>query len=328
MLDRHSKSSSLPVVLVNTNMQQAMNEYKKRIIGQEDLLIKMLIALLTGGHILLEGVPGLAKTLAIKTFSEILSLSFNRIQFTSDLLPSDIIGTEIYNQKTNAFYIKKGPIFNHVILADEVNRAPSKVQSALLEAMQEKQVTIGNRTFPLEEPYIVMATQNPMDQEGTYPLPEAQVDRFMLKVLVDYPGEEQEVDMVKKVSVSKGTPVTKLFTSTKIKTMMKKVEEVYVDDRLVNYVISLVSATRHPERVNIDKSLITYGASPRASIYLIQAAKAFAFLQGEDFIKTEDIKAIAMDVLRHRIILSYEAEAEELTSEDLIQKVLSQVKTP
>ena len=311
-----------------TYIQKAFAEYEKVIVGQREMLEKMLIALLTGGHVLLEGVPGLAKTEAIKTFSQISGLKFSRIQFTPDLLPADILGTEVYNQKSGDFTTKKGPLFANVILADEINRAPSKVQSALLEAMQEKQITIGEETYSLEEPYIVLATQNPLEQEGTYPLPEAQTDRFMLKAIVRYPSRTEEKKIVERMSVSKNITLKKIFAKSSIVSIQKEVESMYMDEKLVEYVLDIVLATRAPDKHGLDPSLIACGASPRASIYLVKAAKAYAYLQGEDYVKTEDIKAIAHDILRHRVVVSYEAEAEGLNSEEIIRRILSSIKTP
>ena len=309
-------------------IQAIFKEYQKVIVAQEDLLTKMLIALFVGGHVLLEGVPGLAKTMAIKTFSKILDLDFTRIQFTSDLLPSDILGVEVYNQKTGEFYLKKGPLFSQVVLADEINRAPSKVQSALLEAMEEKQITIGDKTFFLNQPYIVMATQNPMEQEGTYPLPEAQMDRFMLKVTLDYVSQEEEKEIIKRAFSLDFKSVRKILSSKDIIFFRTLVRNLYIDERLIDYIINIVYATRFPQTVGIDSSFITYGASPRASVYLTYAAKAFAFIQGESFVTTEDVKSIALDVLRHRITLSYEAEAQGIKTEDMIKTILDTVKTP
>ncbi len=309
-------------------IQAIFKEYQKVIVAQEDLLTKMLIALFVGGHVLLEGVPGLAKTMAIKTFSKILDLDFTRIQFTSDLLPSDILGVEVYNQKIGEFYLKKGPLFSNVVLADEINRAPSKVQSALLEAMEEKQITIGDKTFLLNQPYIVMATQNPMEQEGTYPLPEAQMDRFMLKVMLDYVSQEEEKEIIKRAFSLDFKSIRKILSSKDIMFFRTLVKNLYIDERLIDYIIDIVYATRFPETVGIDPSFITYGASPRASIYLTYAAKAFAFIQGENFVTTEDVKSVALDVLRHRITLSYEAEAQGKKTEDIIKTILDTVKTP
>lgn len=309
-------------------IQNVFREYEKIIVGQTEILEKMLVGILTGGHILLEGVPGLAKTSAIKTFSEITGLKFSRIQFTPDLLPADILGTQIYNQKMGSFSIKKGPLFANVILADEINRAPSKVQSALLESMQESQITIGEESFSLETPYIVLATQNPLEQEGTYPLPEAQVDRFMLKVLIEYPNREEEKQIIKRQSLGQTIKIEKLLNKQNIRKMKSEVELIYIDEKLINYIVEVVFASREPQKYGLEPSWISYGASPRASINLTKAAKAFAYIQGENFVKTEDIKSIAYDVLRHRIAVSYEAEAEGVTSENIIRMIFEKVETP
>ncbi|MBN8219049.1 MAG: AAA family ATPase [Spirochaetes bacterium] len=309
-------------------IERVIGEYNKVVVGQRVMAERMLIGLLTGGHLLLEGVPGLAKTIAVKTMARISGLPFSRIQFTPDLMPSDLLGTQIYNQKTGDFSIKKGPLFSHVILADEINRAPSKVQSALLEAMQERQITIADESFTLEEPYLVMATQNPLEQEGTYPLPEAQVDRFLMKVQVGYPTPAEEVDILRRMSVRQELPVEPLLSKEILLKLRKVVDHVYMDDKLFGYIVDLVFATRDPKRFGIDPSLILYGVSPRGSIALAQAARAQALLSGESYVKTEDIKAVAYDVLRHRLALTYEAEAEGLTSQDLLRKVFEQVHTP
>jgi MoxR-like ATPase len=299
-------------------------EISRVIIGQEYMVNGILIGLLTGGHILLEGVPGLAKSLTAGTVAQAVGLDFKRIQFTPDLLPADIIGTEIYNQKTGEFMIKKGPIFSHLILADEINRAPAKVQSALLEAMQEKQVSIGDVTYQLEEPFLVIATQNPLEQQGTYPLPEAQQDRFMLKLKIQYPTREEEQKIIQQYSLSQAPPsgISAVITKEDIFTIRSCVDSIYLDEKIENYVLDIVFKTREPS------PYITCGASPRASINLIKAAKCRAFLMGRDYAVPDDVKAVAYDVLRHRILLSYEAEAEELTPEDLIAEILEQVHLP
>lgn len=309
-------------------LESIFNEMGHRVVGQKNMLEKLMIGLLTGGHILLEGVPGLAKTLAVSTLSEVISVGFRRIQFTPDLLPSDLTGTLVYNQKTGSFDTKKGPIFSNIILADEINRAPAKVQSALLEAMQEKQVTIGEETFPLDSPFLVLATQNPVEQEGTYPLPEAQVDRFMLKVIVSYPAEAEEREIVKKYMNRDSISVRPVLKKSQLEKLRGLVDQVYVDERVMEYIVSLVFATREPERARIEQTLIAYGASPRASLYLAQAAKANALLQGRGFVLPEDIRMIGMDVLRHRVIPSYEAEAEGMTSETLVERVFNNVEVP
>lgn len=301
------------------------------IVGQKELVNKIIISLLANGHVLLEGVPGLAKTLIVKTIAQLIHTKFQRIQFTPDMLPADLLGTLIYNQKTGTFETRKGPIFANIILADEINRAPSKVQSALLEAMQERQITVGEETFILDRPFLVLATQNPIEQEGTYPLPEAQVDRFMLKLKVDYPSKEDERIILRK-SARTGTPAPAepIVEPAKILEAQKLLNDIYVDEKVEEYVLNLVFATRDPEGSGLGDltDLIEYGASPRATINLILAAKARAFLQHRGYITPEDVRYIAEDVLRHRIILSYEAEAEELTSEDIIQRLLETVIIP
>jgi MoxR-like ATPase len=310
-------------------LQKVQAEIEKVIVGQEDILEKLLISLIGDGHILLEGVPGLAKTLMIKTLSDTLHAKFCRIQFTPDLLPADIIGTKIYNHKNFSFSTKKGPIFANFILADEVNRAPPKVQSALLEAMQERQVTIQGDTFLLEKPFLVLATQNPIETEGTYKLPEAQVDRFMFKLLINYPNKNEEKEIIRRNTQGKEFKVSKLLTPTDIIKIQKFNQQVYADEKIEDYVASIVDATRHPKKYALEfDGHIDYGASPRASIWLILAAKAHALLNSRGYVLPEDVKAIAHDVLRHRIILSYEAEAEEISSDDIIKKILEKVKVP
>ena len=305
-------------------------EMKKVIVGQKDMVDRLLIALLGKGHILLEGVPGLAKTLAINTLSQAVKGSFSRIQFTPDLLPADVVGTMIYNIKENDFSIKKGPIFANFVLADEINRAPAKVQSALLEAMQEKQVTIGDTTFKLQAPFLVMATQNPVEQEGTYPLPEAQVDRFMIKAVIDYPKLDEEKHIVRNNLLSNVAKVKPVVTTKQILTAQETVREVYMDEKIENYILNLVFATRYPENYNLEsiKPLISFGASPRGSINLATAAKCHAFLKHRGYVIPEDVRAIIFDVLRHRIGLTYEAEAENITSEDLITQIINEVEVP
>jgi len=306
------------------------NELAKSIVGQEMLVDRLLVGLLTGGHILLEGLPGLAKTLAVKSLAAAISTDFRRIQFTPDMLPADIMGTEIYNPRDTSFEVKQGPIFSSLILADEINRAPSKVQSALLEAMQERQVTIGESTFNLPELFLVLATQNPIEQEGTYPLPEAQVDRFMLKVVVDYPSREQErviLDMVEHTDSKIG--VQPVISADDILAARTVVDSIYLDDRIKNYIVALVYATRDPVGAGLDiKDYIETGASPRATINLKVAARALAYLHGRGYVIPDDIKSCAMDVMRHRIRISYEAEAEGITSEDIIRKLLDTVPVP
>ena len=305
-------------------------EMKKVIVGQKDMVDRLLIALLGKGHILLEGVPGLAKTLAINTLSQAVKASFSRIQFTPDLLPADVVGTMIYNIKENDFSIKKGPIFANFVLADEINRAPAKVQSALLEAMQEKQVTIGDTTFKLQAPFLVMATQNPVEQEGTYPLPEAQVDRFMIKAVIDYPKLDEERHIVRNNLLSNIAKVKPVVNTKQILTAQETVREVYMDEKIENYILNLVFATRYPENYNLEsiKPLISFGASPRGSINLATAAKCHAFLKHRGYVIPEDVRAIIFDVLRHRIGMTYEAEAENITSEDLITQIINEVEVP
>jgi len=305
-------------------------EMNKVIVGQKHMVERLLIGLLGRGHILLEGVPGLAKTLAINTLSQAVKGSFSRIQFTPDLLPADVVGTMIYNIKENDFSIKKGPIFANFVLADEINRAPAKVQSALLEAMQEKQVTIGDKTFKLQAPFLVMATQNPVEQEGTYPLPEAQVDRFMLKAVIDYPKLEEEQLIVRNNLNRTTTQVNPVVTTKQILTAQDTIREVYMDEKIENYILNLIFATRYPEKYNLEsiKPLISFGASPRGSINLATAAKCHAFLRHRGYVIPEDVRAVIYDVLRHRIGLTYEAEAENITSEDLITQIINEVEVP
>jgi MoxR-like ATPase len=307
------------------------NELKKVLIGQDKMVQRLLIGLLSEGHILLEGVPGLAKTLAVKSLAEAIDTRFHRIQFTPDLLPSDLIGTLIYNQKESSFEVKKGPIFANIILADEINRSPAKVQSALLEAMQEKQVSIGDTTYPLDEPFLVLATQNPIEQEGTYPLPEAQVDRFMLKVKVDYPAQEEEMRMLALMTANKLPDTVKAVVKPdQILKARKVVRSIYVDEKIHKYVTDIVFATRYPERFKLEKlqGMIDVGASPRASLNLVRAAKAHAFIRHRGYVTPEDIREIGMDVLRHRVLLSFEAEAEEITVEDIVQTVFDTIPVP
>ena len=305
-------------------------EINKVIIGQKGMIDRLLIGLLGRGYILLEGVPGLAKTLAINTLSQSVKGSFSRIQFTPDLLPADVVGTMIYNIKENDFSIKKGPVFANFILADEINRAPAKVQSALLEAMQEKQVTIGDKTFSLPSPFLVMATQNPVEQEGTYPLPEAQIDRFMLKVVIDYPKIEEEQLIIKSNLSNSIEKVKSIVTTKQIETAQNLISEIYMDEKIEKYILDLVFATRFPENYSLDslKPLISFGASPRGSINLALASKCYAFLQHRGYVIPEDVRSVIYDVLRHRIGLTYEAEAENVSTEDLISKIINQVEVP
>jgi len=310
-------------------VEQLTGEVHRVIVGQKYMVERLLIGLLTRGHILLEGVPGLAKTLAVKTLSSAIATKFQRIQFTPDLLPADLIGTMIYSQKDGTFSPKKGPLFANLILADEINRAPAKVQSALLEAMQERQVTIGDQTYPLEEPFLVLATQNPIEHEGTYPLPEAQIDRFMLKLKIDYPDPKEERQILDLMSQDDPVSVARVVTPADILRVREVVKEVYVDDRIKDYIVQLVFATRKPQEFKLDlRDLIQFGASPRATIYLAQASRAHAFIKGRGYVTPEDIKAIGMDVLRHRIILTYEAEAEEVTAESVISRIFDAVQVP
>jgi MoxR-like ATPase len=305
-------------------------EVRKVLVGQDVMLSRLLIAMLTGGHVLLEGVPGLAKTTAIKALSSAIHGKFSRIQFTPDLLPADLIGTLIYNPREGSFTTRKGPIFANLVLADEINRAPSKVQSALLEAMQEQQVTIGDQSYSLESPFLVLATQNPIEQEGTYPLPEAQVDRFMLKVVVGYPNKVDERKVMDSVLDDVQRVIKPVLDFEQLFAMKRTVASIYMDDKIKDYVLDVVSATRHPEQYKMAdlKNLIEYGASPRASINLCLAARAHAFLAGRGYVSPQDVKEIAYDVLRHRVILTYEAEAEEKSAEDIVRRVLETVPVP
>ena len=311
-------------------IQDVSSQVALRVVGQEYMIDRLLISLLTGGHVLLEGVPGLAKTLTVRTLAETISTSFSRIQFTPDLLPADVVGTQIYDQSTGKFMVKKGPIFANIILADEINRAPAKVQAALLEAMQEKQVTIGGTTYQLEEPFLVLATQNPIEQEGTYPLPEAQVDRFMLKLRVGYPSRDEEREIMRRMASGHAIPIQHVATPEAILEARSRIADLYMDDRIVDYIVDIVHATRAPKEAGLDDlvPLIEFGASPRATIALAQASRAHAFLRGRSFVTPDDIKAIAPDVLRHRVLTTYEAEAEEVTSDDIVSRVLARVESP
>lgn len=311
-------------------VQNLKNEVFKVIVGQEHMIDRILIGLVTGGHILIEGVPGLAKTSAIKSVSDCLQTQFQRIQFTPDLLPADLLGTLIYNPKDGDFKIRKGPIFSNIILADEINRAPAKVQSALLEAMQEKQVTIGDETFLLEEPFLVMATQNPVEQEGTYPLPEAQVDRFMLKVNITYPSRHEERRIMERFAARVPAELNAVISPKDILDLRALMEHVYIDEKVLDYIVDIVYATREPSEYNLEKlePMIEYGASPRASISLNVAARAHAMLQGRAYATPQDVKSIGMDVLRHRVIVTYEAEAEEQTPEDIVRTIFDEIPVP
>jgi MoxR-like ATPase len=305
------------------------DEIAKVLVGQESLIEGLLMGIFTKGHILIEGVPGLAKTSAVKALADTIQADFKRIQFTPDLLPADLIGTEVYRPKTSDFVIKKGPLFNNIILADEINRAPSKVQSALLEAMQEHQITIGETTFPLEEPFLVLATQNPIEQEGTYPLPEAQVDRFMFKLLIDYPSPAEEKQIMQRIGFEAPAKVEAIFTPSQLEEIHGLVNSVYMDDKLRDYIVDLVFATRKPADFGIEMAdYIQYGASPRATIFLSLAARAYAFLHGRAYVTPQDVKTVAPSILRHRIIPTYEAEAEDITTDDLIIKLFDSVPVP
>jgi MoxR-like ATPase len=299
-------------------------------VGQKQMIDRLLIGLLGNGHILLEGVPGLAKTLAINTLSKALNGAFSRIQFTPDLLPADVVGTMIYNMKSNSFEIKKGPIFANFVLADEINRAPAKVQSALLEAMQERQITIGDETFPLDAPFLVMATQNPVEQEGTYTLPEAQVDRFMLKVVIDYPKLNEEQQIMRQNLNGAFATVNPVVSMQQILKAREVVKEVYMDEKIEKYILDIIFATRYPERYNLSeiKPLISFGASPRGSISLAQAAKCYAFIRRRGYVIPEDVRAVVYDILRHRIGVTYEAEAENISSVDIINKIVNEIEVP
>ncbi len=311
-------------------VEMIKTEMSKVIIGQKHLLDGLLIGLLSNGHVLLEGVPGLAKTLAITTLAKTVKAKFNRIQFTPDLLPADLLGTMIYSQKKEEFVVKKGPVFSNFILADEINRSPAKVQSALLEAMQERQVTIGSETYPLEEPFLVLATQNPIEQEGTYPLPEAQIDRFMLKVVIDYPKKDEEKLIIRE-NLKKVFPVANtILDPADILKARDVVKDVYMDEKIEQYILDIVFATRYPEeyKLPVYKNMINYGGSPRASIYLAMAAKAYAFIRRRGYVIPEDVRAVCNDVLRHRIGLTYEAEAENVTSVDIVTEILNTVEVP
>ena len=311
-------------------VEQLRRQMHKIIVGQEYLVDRLLVGLLANGHVLLEGVPGLAKTLSVSTLAQGIQADFQRIQFTPDLLPADVVGTQIYNPKEGNFSVKKGPIFANIILADEINRAPAKVQSALLEAMQERQVTIGDQTFELPKPFLVLATQNPIEQEGTYPLPEAQVDRFMLKLKITYPNKKEEQEILKRMArLNKTESITPVIKTEQILKAREIVDQIYLDEKLEGYIVDIVMATREPEAYKLDaKRYIDYGASPRATINLTLASKAYAFLQGRGYVTPQDIKSIGMDVLRHRVIVTYEAEADNIASEDIVNQVFDTVVVP
>ena len=310
-------------------LRQIMAGIEKVIVGQRNLIERMLIGLLCDGHLLLEGLPGLAKTTAVKTLAATINTTFQRIQFTPDLLPADILGTQFYRPDTATFEIKKGPIFHNIILADEINRAPAKVQSALLEAMQEHQITIGETTFPLARPFLVLATQNPIEQEGTYPLPEAQIDRFMLKIKVDYPSAEEEKEIMERVYGGVVEDIEGVVDVAQIRSASVTMNAIHMEERIMDYIVRLTRATRNPKEFDLDiASMISYGASPRASIWLGLASRAHAFLSGRGYVTPQDVKSMAPDVLRHRIILSYEAEAEEMSTDDLIKRLLERIEVP
>ena len=311
-------------------VQGVLRQVGRRVVGQEYMVERLLISIMTGGHVLLEGVPGLAKTLTVRTLAETIDTTFQRIQFTPDLLPADVLGTQVFDQSTGQFSVKKGPIFANIILADEINRAPAKVQAALLEAMQEKQVTLGGQTFKLEEPFLVLATQNPIEQEGTYPLPEAQVDRFMLKLRVGYPSRDEEKEIMRRMAGGDPIPVQHVASPVTIMDARHRIAELYMDERIVDYIVEIVHTTRSPAESGMKDlaPLIEFGASPRATIALAQASRAHAFLRGRTFVTPEDVKSIAPDVLRHRVLTTYEAEAEEVTSDTIVAKILSTIESP
>ena len=314
----------------SSTLSSLIGEMGKVIVGQKHLIERLLIGIMANGHILLEGVPGLAKTLSVMTMAKAMKIKYQRIQFTPDLLPADLVGTLIYNPRSGEFTTKKGPLFSNIILADEINRAPAKVQSALLESMQERQVTIGDKTFKLDDPFLVLATQNPIEQEGTYPLPEAQIDRFMLKLNIDYPNKSEEREILERMAVTeKKIKVKSVISPSDIKRLRSVVDQIYIDDKIKDYIVDLVIATREPGKYNLDlDEFIEYGASPRATIYLTIASKAYAFLKGRGYVTPQDVKSIGMDVLRHRVILTYEAEAEEMTSEKIIQNIFDNIEVP
>lgn len=325
----------IDIMALNAAIQQEsqfvnrmMNEVSKAVVGQKEMVEGILMGLLTGGHVLLEGVPGLAKTLTISSVSKSISLDFQRIQFTPDLLPTDLIGTMIFNPKSGEFAPKKGPVFTNIVLADEINRAPAKVQSALLEAMAEKQVTIGDQSYPLENPFLVLATQNPLEQEGTYPLPEAQMDRFMFKINVDYPSKTEELEIVNRMGRNEKPQIQPVITKEDLLRASDRIDQIYVDNKIKNYIVEIVMASRRPNEYGLGSiaSLLSVGGSPRASISLIRAAKAHAFMRGRGYVTAEDVKAIAYNVLRHRLILTYEAEAENVKSDEIIKEILGSIE--
>jgi MoxR-like ATPase len=334
-LNHTSSGSEVDILALNQAIKQEsqfvermMKEVSKTVVGQKEMLEGILMGLLTGGHVLLEGVPGLAKTLTVSSMTKAISLHFQRIQFTPDLLPSDLVGTMIFNPKTGDFAPKKGPIFANIVLADEINRAPAKVQSALLEAMAEKQVTIGDTTYKLESPFLVLATQNPLEQEGTYPLPEAQMDRFMFKIMVDYPTKAEELEIMNRMGQDKQPEIEPVISREDLMRARARVDQVYVDTKIRNYIVEIIMATREPAKAGLGpiENLIRVGGSPRASISLIRAAKAHAFIRGRGYVTSEDVKAIAYNVLRHRLILSFEAEAEEIKADEIIKNILGHIE--
>ncbi len=327
----HIKELEEKIGVESAKISELRSEIAKAVIGQEYMIERLVIGLLTGGHILLEGLPGLAKTLAVNSLASTMKANFRRIQFTPDMLPADLIGTNVFNPKEGTFTPKKGPIFANIILADEINRAPAKVQSALLEVMQEKQVSLAGTTYPLDKPFLVLATQNPIEQEGTYPLPEAQVDRFMMKLKISYPSKDDERQIINRVtSFDQKADLKQILSPEEILKMREMMKDVYIDDKIKDYIVDLVDASRHPSEYGLSAldQLIEIGASPRATITLAIAAKAYAFLQGKGFVSPQDIKIVAPDVLRHRIMISYEAEAEEKTSDDIVQNLLSEIPVP
>ena len=323
-------TTQVPAAADTGMIHEVVDQVSRRIVGQHYMIERLVISILTGGHVLLEGVPGLAKTLAVRTLAETINTTFQRIQFTPDLLPADILGTQVYDQSNGQFSVKKGPIFANIILADEINRAPAKVQAALLEAMQEKQVTIGGNTFKLDEPFLVLATQNPIEQEGTYPLPEAQVDRFMLKLHVGYPTRDEEKEILRRMAGGHAIAVQHVATPETIMAARARIADLYMDERIVDYIVSIVHASRHPGEAGLKDlvPLIEFGASPRATLALAQASRAHAFLRERAFVTPDDVKAIAPDVLRHRVLTTYEAEAEEVTSDAIVSRILASVAAP
>ncbi len=330
MNDRNRGVTTAAAPVDTALVQGVLQQVARRVVGQEYMVERLLISLLTGGHVLLEGVPGLAKTLTVRTLAETIHTTFHRIQFTPDLLPADVLGTQVFDQSRGTFTIKRGPIFANIVLADEINRAPAKVQAALLEAMQEKQVTLGGETFMLDEPFLVLATQNPIEQEGTYPLPEAQVDRFMLKLRVGYPSREEEKEIMRRMAGGEPIDVQAVASPAAILEARRYISELYMDERIVDYIVDIVLATRAPGEAGMKDlvPLVEFGASPRATIALAQASRAHAFLRGRNYVTPDDVKAIAPDVLRHRVLTTYEAEAEEVTSDDIVQKILATVEAP